>query len=972
MSDSNTPLDRDNFVETQLKLIQIEYEAEIEKTINNQKNLKLVDLVRQGVCIHKLRCLSTRTGLFRRVLITLAHNQSDKQLPAHKITCGDIVSIHEGAESESLASGVVYSLNSNAVTVAFEKESNLNLDQDFNNYCLIKISNDVTYRRLKKALINLRNYPVGGRASALIDLLFGCRLPGRPNVIGPIEFFNSRLDDSQKEAVTFALRSRDLCIIHGPPGTGKTTSIVEVILQHVKRGLRVLVCAPSNVAVDNLVERLASFKARNMIRLGHPARASSDIQKFTLDAAIARSDENTIVEEIRQEVDSLRSSRDRSKRSQITELLKDLKQRERSIIKRVLSGCEIVLATLVSSSRDGPLKHLINDPDKNFDVLIIDECSQALESACWIPLTYVDKCILAGDHYQLPPTIISETAAKEGLELTLMERLLSRFDHEKVVRMLTVQYRMHQKIMEWSSKSFYSNKLTAHQSVENQSMSEISNLTDCPPLLLIDTAGCDMPELDLEEEESKGNEHEADIAASYVTYLITNGVKPEHIGIITPYNLQVELIRLRLNEKHPGVEIRSVDGFQGREKEVIILSLVRSNENKSTGFLCEYRRINVAVTRAKKHLVVICDSDTVTAEKHISSLVDYLNDNGDVRSAHEYLNSMETFKDIERPQHLRFKEMKKETIKKQSKVTQQEKGKKSNQSTKKEQQSTTKTSTSRTQEENENIEKTIRDKLLDFKSSSKLEYSFPPSLTSFERRVVHYIADELNLSHESQGEGDNRHIIVKKIVPKSSPIKVPKEASSPQKEEIKQSTEEPETISLKEETSSTINKEQLKKKAKKSKVKKSNQPEEIVSTVSTKPFTSVQKKPPATILTKNFDLNSKLDKLDDFDEMLELVKQMDSVCFFIKCKVKTATLGQNCQFCKKRFCLAHSMPEIHGCGDAVRAYARSTVRKEGKIYPGLGIPSKKPDPVKRSQLERKMNKKMEEMSSKRKTQPKKD
>ncbi|XP_053208164.1 DNA-binding protein SMUBP-2-like [Panonychus citri] len=485
----------------------------------------------------------------------------------------------------------------------------------------------------------LQDCSVDGRAWTLIDLLIGCRLPGSLKEIEPFEFINLRLNDSQKEAVTFALQSKNLCIIHGPPGTGKTTTIVEVILQLVKKGRKVLVCAPSNIAIDNLVGRLASFDARNMIRLGDPARASSEMQWFTLDAVIDRSYEMTFVNKIRNEIVKLRNSRGRSKQDLIDNLLVNLKTQERKILKQALSNCDIVLSTLLSSSSDGPLQYL-EDHENHFDVLIIHECSQATEVACWIPLTFVDKCILSGDHYQLPPTVISQTAAKEGLEVTLMERLLSRFDHENVVRMLTVQYRMHQKIMEWSSKSFYSNKLTAHHSVKNQSMSKISNLTDCPPLLLIDTAGCDMPELDHTSKESKGNEYEASIAALYVNYLIIRGVEPESIGIITPYNLQIELIKLRLNRKHPGVEVGLVDGFQGREKEVIILSLVRSNRNKSTGFLCEYRWINVAVTRAKKHLVVICDSDTVSAETHISSLIDHLKANGKVKSGSEYSKYM--------------------------------------------------------------------------------------------------------------------------------------------------------------------------------------------------------------------------------------------------------------------------------------------------------------------------------------------
>lgn len=190
-----------------------------------------------------------------------------------------------------------------------------------------------------------------------------------------------------------------------------------------------------------------------------------------------------------------------------------------------------------------------------------------MEASCWIPMTLAPKCVLAGDHLQLPPTIISQKAAKAGLSLTLMERLLASHDaHGEMVRMLTVQYRMNIDIMEWSSKKLYDNKLVAHESVTGHLLADICPDLDLQALVLIDTAGCDMQELEVEDEESKGNESEADIAAIYVENLIKKGLDAKDIGVITPYNLQVDLIRARLKSKYPALEIKSVDGIQGRER----------------------------------------------------------------------------------------------------------------------------------------------------------------------------------------------------------------------------------------------------------------------------------------------------------------------------------------------------------------------------------------------------------------------
>lgn len=321
-------------------------------------------------------------------------------------------------------------------------------------------------------------------------------------------------------------------------------------------------------------------------------------------------------------------------------LLKEMKERQKSIVKQILTNADVILATLTTASLDGPLKHVEKD---HFDVCFIDECSQALEVACWIPIALVKKCVLAGDHNQLPPTIISSKAAKEGLSVTLMERLL-KLHGDSIKMMLTTQYRMHEAIMSWPSKQLYENKLVADESVKSHLLSDLPNVENNEetsiPLLLIDTAGCELYELQAEDEESKGNEGEADLVLIHIENLVRAGVRPSDIAVITPYNLQVDLIKTRCFGKYSKVEIKSVDGFQGREKEAVILSLVRSNDNGEVGFLSEDRRINVAITRAKRHLAVICNSVTVSHSKFLKSFMQYCEENGELRSAFQYENQI--------------------------------------------------------------------------------------------------------------------------------------------------------------------------------------------------------------------------------------------------------------------------------------------------------------------------------------------
>lgn len=754
----------EEYVQKTLDLLDKERAAEIEETQTLLERLSAKELERRGVCLRKLQLRSHRSGLYGRMVAVFEPEpkhkgkNSKEELPSCNITPGDIVGVgltSSDPTDKPLTSGIVLQMSAFSVSVAFDDSQEILELDDNASYKLTKLANDVTYRRLKVNLNELLKYR-DGPARRLIDILFSLDEVSSPGGEFPFTFVNESLDESQREAVKFALTQREVAIVHGPPGTGKTTTVVEIILQSVAQGLKVLVTAPSNIAVDNLVERLASARSRpRLVRLGHPARLMPHLTKFSLDAIVAAAEETDIVRDVRTDVQKTLTKMKKARgagekkalRDELKHLRKEVSQREEKATAEVLSRAQVVLSTLTTASSDGPLKHL---KDKAFDLVVIDECSQALEAACWIGLLRGQRCILAGDHLQLPPTIMSKEAAHGGLELTLMERLLTTLVKEKerdIVRMLTTQYRMHQDIMQWASHELYQGKLTAHTSVAAHLLKDLDGVKDTEetrvPLLLIDTAGCDLQELDLPEDVSKGNEGEADLVACHVENLIKAGVKPVDIAVIAPYNMQVDLLRDRLCSQHAGLEVKSVDGFQGREKEAVVISMVRSNATGEVGFLSEKRRINVAVTRARRHLAVICDSETVCHDPFIASLVNYMTEHGDVLAADQVLQNVSVSHRPRQPQPVEI-----------------EKGSKS----------------SKAKERGSNAvvvlvskeEKAIqfRQQLAAFLSdTAKTVLDFPASLNSHDRMVVHEVAEELGLNHSSIGEGKARHIQISKKAP---------------------------------------------------------------------------------------------------------------------------------------------------------------------------------------------------------------
>ncbi|XP_069821859.1 DNA-binding protein SMUBP-2 isoform X2 [Dendropsophus ebraccatus] len=778
----------EEFVKTQLELLQEERASEIEETRAWQENVSLKELQRRGVCLLKLQVANQRTGLYGRLLVTFTPRKYDAEavLPTNSFGSGDIVGLYDSsALKEPIATGIVSGITQKTVNVAFDEahSDSLSLGSEA-TYRLLKLANDVTYKRIKKALTALSQYRCGP-TSDLIDVLFCSSQPNSTGPTRPVEFFNPDLDSSQKEAVVFSLNQREVAIIHGPPGTGKTTTVVEIVLQAVKQGLKVLCCAPSNVAVDNLVERLALYKEK-VLRLGHPARLLESLQHHSLDAVLARSDNAQLVADIRKDIDltfaKMRKLQNRDEKSgfktEIRALRKELKEREEAAMIETLKTANVILATNTGASLDGPLKLL---PENYFDLVVIDECAQALEASCWIALLQAKKCILAGDHKQLPPTIISHKAAAKGLSLSLMERIIEKYE-DRVVKMLTVQYRMHDCIMQWASHALYGGKLESHSSVAQHLLKDLPGVTTTDetsiPLLLIDTAHCGLFEIDIEDEQSKGNPGEVRLVDLHVQALTSAGLKSRDIAVIAPYNLQVDLLRQSLRQRYPDLEIKSVDGFQGREKEAVILSFVRSNAKGEVGFLAEERRINVAVTRARRHVAVICDSHTVGNNKFLKDLVTYFSEHGEVRTAFEYLDDIipekyshdteSAFKaeaNVKKDNNAKSKKTGTPKVGNQISSSTAESQLKGNNKTKMADPAGNKKKNRSldVQTEDTSNKDSLRKTILEFiEDKNKTQLTFPSTLTSHERLLVHQIAEEYGLQHVSTGEGMNRCISLTK------------------------------------------------------------------------------------------------------------------------------------------------------------------------------------------------------------------
>ena len=497
----------------------------------------------------------------------------------------------------------------------------------------VQLSFDETSYKLMFEALDRVMKAKNNRLAYLRDLFYSHQKAGKFN-FAPMKF--PWLNPTQERAVNEVLWAKDVAIVHGPPGTGKTTTLVEAINETLMRESQVLVCAQSNMAVDWISEKLVD-RGINVLRIGNPTRVNDKMLGFTYERRFESHPDYPQLWAIRKAIRELRKNRKKGSEN-YHQKMERLKSRAAEIEIRINSElfgeARVIACTLVGSA------HRLLEGMK-FGTLFIDEAAQALEAACWIPMRRASRVILAGDHCQLPPTVKSIAALRAGLGKTLMERIAE--NKPEVVTLLRIQYRMNEEIMRFSSDWFYGGKVESAPQIKYRSVLDYDH-----PITWIDTSDKEPTDtieegedLNFKEQfvgESFGriNKAEAELTlltlAEYYTKIGKQRVLNESIdvGIISPYRAQVQYLK-KLIKKYEFfkpyrrlISVNTVDGFQGQERDVILISLVRSNDEGQIGFLKDLRRMNVAMTRARMKLIILGNKDTMTKHPFYKKLWEYV------------------------------------------------------------------------------------------------------------------------------------------------------------------------------------------------------------------------------------------------------------------------------------------------------------------------------------------------------------
>jgi len=623
------------------QLIEKERIAEKEFHLNEIKRLSGNERQKRGRAILGLKMKYVGDFLDFKI-----YRFNRNNMPENQIKVGDIVLVSKGEPIKFNQEATVSGVGRNFIEV-YSKEPIFRSKL----YRLDLFVNDITFKRMLKAFDELENYE-------LKDILLGLK---SPKVI-EVDEKSKILNPSQNKALSKSINS-EIFLIHGPPGTGKTTTLAEVIKKHI--GKKLLVTADSNVAVDNVLYKLKDF---NVVRIGHPAKIESNLMKYSLDVKIRRDKRYKEIEKLIKRIDDLKYLQNKKTKKPTPGRRRGMSDEEILNLAKANKGKRGIKAEWVKEmaewlkiqqninkiyeKKNNSLKEIMNDiidtadvvfatnsaaggdflERKEFDVVFIDEAAQAMETSTLIAMIKGKKVIFAGDHKQLPPTILSND---ERLKFSIFERFT--FLYKNAYDTLEIQYRMNEKINNFSSCEFYECKIKTFDKIKNITIKDLGieeneNFGGFEPLVFFDTKGKFLEEIK-KGSPSKYNPLEAEFVVKLVDSLIKAGSKEEFIGIITPYKDHEEYIKKII--KH-NIEIKSVDGFQGREKEIIILSLVRANEKEKIGFLDDLRRLNVAITRAKRKLIIVGDVKTLNSNKTYKRMIEYFKNNGILRGIDEF------------------------------------------------------------------------------------------------------------------------------------------------------------------------------------------------------------------------------------------------------------------------------------------------------------------------------------------------
>ncbi|WP_268036654.1 AAA domain-containing protein [Algoriphagus sp. PAP.12] len=631
-----------------LKLLKLEWQEDLAQYKKKFLNTSLQAKKKEGITWYPVQVKKSKIGMGERLLVEiekLDHHQ------ASSFQSGKSVSFFSNQEgylsAEFRVNGVINTVKKDMMVVTLQADelpewmegSKLGVDLLFD---------EASYREMEYALKQVIKGDTP-RINEFKEILLGDQAP-KFNSLARIE--KEILNFSQNQACLKLSEAQDVAIIHGPPGTGKTTTLIQAILEAAEDRKSILVCAPSNAAVDLLVEKLTD-QGVSTLRLGHPARVEEKILNQTLDAKTVQHDSYRDLKKLRKEIDQYLKLAKQFKRNfgkeerrqrqllfdEVGRIREAARHLEEYISYDIFQKTQVFACTLVGASHF-QLKGM------TFDVVFIDEAAQGLEAATWIPILKAKKIVFAGDHLQLPPTIKSYEASQSGLAETLMEKVISR--KPEVAELLQVQYRMKSEIMGFSNSYFYKGKLEAAPNTEDHFFENE------PVLEWIDTAGAGYTDRQEEDSLSTFNPEEGAFSSRYLEDLIKRigvGKFKENkwtIGLIAPYSAQVRYLRNLIFESYDYPNLRAfsdlvtidtVDGFQGQERDLMLISLTRSNDRGEIGFLADERRMNVALTRAKRKLVLVGDSSTLAINPFFDSILQYFEENGGYRSVWEFMDS---------------------------------------------------------------------------------------------------------------------------------------------------------------------------------------------------------------------------------------------------------------------------------------------------------------------------------------------
>ena len=616
-------------LQQQRLLLQMEYQAEKEAFRKQTEEMGLQRKVKRGDAWYPLKMGRSYYNSLNQLVVEV-FRQDDEEIE-HNFEFGRPVTFFRIDENNQIkyfnfTASVSY-VDGDRMVIAVPDNGKL-IDVQGTEHVGVQLFFDETsYKMMFDALDRVMKGK--GRLSYLRDLFYSHQ-KAESFSFAPLHF--PYLNATQEEAVNKVLRAKDVAIVHGPPGTGKTTTLVEAVYETLRRENQVLVCAQSNMAVDWISEKLVD-RGINVLRIGNPTRVNDKMLSFTYERRFEAHPDYELLWAIRKAIRDLRSHRKRGD-AKYHQKLERLKERATELEVRInaqlFSEARVIACTLVGSAN-----RLLEG--QKFGTLFIDEAAQALEAACWIPIRRVSRVILAGDHCQLPPTIKSYAALKAGLGKTLMERIVE--NKPEVVTLLKMQYRMNEEIMRFSSDWFYGNQVESAPEVKYRSILDLDI-----PMSWIDTSQFEFPEdsdISFKETfvgESFGriNKAEAELTLlaleQYFEKIGKARILDERldVGVISPYRAQVQYLRRLLKNKEffkpfrHLISVNTVDGFQGQERDIILISLVRANDEGQIGFLRDLRRMNVAITRARMKLIILGDASTMTRHPFYKKLYEYI------------------------------------------------------------------------------------------------------------------------------------------------------------------------------------------------------------------------------------------------------------------------------------------------------------------------------------------------------------